>query len=140
MQRDIDMADDILFPDRSKYPSQPSIKPGQLTGAYFNQGYGPINLFEEPLSANSDETVLVANRTELIWAQQWRLHHVSGDYWTLYIKILLGINAITQFHAAEFKIGVDGKVAGLEVSIYDRNGDVNEGKVLFQKVGENIDD
>ncbi|KND86502.1 hypothetical protein TOPH_08864 [Tolypocladium ophioglossoides CBS 100239] len=131
MQRDIERADDILFPDRPKHPSPPSIKPDQLTGAYFSQGYGPINLFEEPLSANSDETILVANRTELTWAQQWRLHHVSGDSWTLHGKMLLGINAFTQFHAAEFKIGVDGKVAGLEISMYDRSGGVNESTVLF---------
>ncbi|KAM4057712.1 reverse transcriptase (RNA-dependent DNA polymerase) [Hirsutella rhossiliensis] len=137
MQRDIEKADDILFPERPKRPSPPSIKPSELTGLYSNLGYGQITLFQELLSANLDETVLVADRIELLWAQQWRLHHVSGDYWTLYSKMLLGINAVTRFYAAEFKIGVDGKVAGLEVSMYDRYGGVNEGTVLFHKVGGN---
>lgn len=132
-QRNLQKADDILFPNRPKPASPPSIKAAQLTGAYFNQGYGAIKLFEEPLSANSDKMVLVANRTELTWVQQWRLHHVSGDYWTLY-STMFGVELSTAYYAAEFKIGVDGKVAGLEVSMADQSGALSDGTVLFTKV------
>ncbi|KAM4067628.1 beta-lactamase [Hirsutella rhossiliensis] len=139
MQCDIQKADDILFPERPKYPYPPSVILSELTGFYSNLGYGRFNLVQQQLSANSDQTVLVADRTELLWAQQWRLRHVSGNYWTLYSKMLLGINTVTRFYAAEFKIGVSGKVTGLEVSMYDRYGGVDEGTVLFHKVGGNTD-
>lgn len=107
----------------------------ELAGTYYDPGYGTVTLFQEPHPDKADETILVANRTDIIWTQQWRLHHVSGDYWTLNGKLLFcNINLVLEFYAAEFKIGVDGKVAGLEVNFNDRDRQVNEGRVLFEKI------
>ncbi|KND94311.1 hypothetical protein TOPH_00768 [Tolypocladium ophioglossoides CBS 100239] len=131
--RDLKNADEILFPNRPKHALPHSVATSQLTGVYHDQGYGTIRLYEEPNPDKANETILVADRTELTWQQQFRLHHVSGDYWTVYIKYLAGLDPVMEFQTGEFKIGVDGKVSSLEVDFNDR-GDVHQGAILFNKI------
>jgi hypothetical protein len=132
IRKAIDMADQVLYPNKPKDPVPPTLGPGHLVGKYFHKGYGTVTLFEEPLSACSNKTILVANRTELTWKQQWRLHYVFGDYWTLYCKMLFGVDEIIAYGAAHFKFGVDGKASGLEITLID--GNLPGGVILFDKV------
>jgi hypothetical protein len=92
-------------------------------------------LREEPHPDRSDETILVADRHDMTWKYQMRLHHVSGDYWIIYLPLLQNPGYIVEFVAGEFKIGSNGKVIGLDVDWVNRAADEIEGKVLFKKVG-----
>jgi hypothetical protein len=130
----LEKADDILYPDRPKQSLPPSIEVDQMVGNYFNPGYGSFSLFKKTISDDPNAIIFVANRTELTWAQQWRLHHVSSNYWTLYSKLLLGINEIEGYYAAEFVAGVDGKVSSFQVQMYDQDLDINEGTIVFEKI------
>jgi hypothetical protein len=132
IRKEIDMAEDTLYPHKPKEPVPPTLSPDQLVGKYFHKGYGTVTLFEEPVSADSNTTILMANRTELTWKQQWRIHHVFGDYWIMYIKVLLGLDDVFAYSAAQFKFGDDGKLLGLEITLKD--GELLEGVFLFKKV------
>jgi hypothetical protein len=105
-----------------------------LQGIYYDPGYGRIALREQPHPDRSDEKILVADRQEMTWKYQMNLHHVSGDYWVVYLPLLENPGYFTEFVAAEFKIGNDGKPVGLQVDWVDRVTDEVEGKVLFKKV------
>jgi hypothetical protein len=43
-----------------------------------------------------------------------KLSHVSGDYWTMYFADVAGEPIAAT--SAQFKIGVDGKVSGLDMT------------------------
>ena len=134
-RRNLENADEILYPERPKQPQPSSLRVSELAGTYHDAGYGTVTLFEEPHPDKPDESLLAANRTELLWAQKWQMHHVSGNFWTSINKLLISnINIDLEIHAAEFKIGVDGKVHGFEVAVSDRNGP-HEERVLFEKIG-----
>ncbi|KAJ6439387.1 penicillin-binding protein [Purpureocillium lavendulum] len=123
MQRDRDNMEDILFPHRPKQPIPPTLPASQLVGSYYDEGYGTVTFFREPHSEKPGETLLVANRTEIIWSQQWRLKHTSGDYWSVLNKLLFcNLNLPMEFFGLEFKFGVDGKVSGFVADFETRPG------------------
>ena len=132
-QHNLEHADEILFPTLPKRPLPPTAKTAELAGTYYDSGYGTFTLFQEPHPDKLDETILVANRDELVFGQQWRLHHASGNFWTMYGNVTFcNINKLTEFHAAEFKFGVDGKATGLQVDMNGRGRLV--ARLLFEKV------
>jgi hypothetical protein len=76
---------DILYPKLPKPPLPPTVNITELQGIYYDPGYGRITLREEPHPDRSDEKILVADRHDMTWKYQMRLHHVSGDYWIIYL-------------------------------------------------------
>ncbi|KAM5529942.1 penicillin-binding protein [Fusarium oxysporum f. sp. phaseoli] len=130
----VDEAVDILYPERPNPPLPATVNTTKLQGIYYDPGYGRIALREQPHPNRSDEKILVADRQEMTWKYQMNLHHVSGDYWVVYLPLLENPGYFTEFVAAEFKIGNDGKPVGLQVDWVDRVTDEVEGKVLFKKV------
>lgn len=61
-----------------------------------------------------------------------RFSHVTGNYWLAQFFRLKRFFVIAW--AAEFKVGVDGKVAGLELQLSKPEDEINEGTVWFEKV------
>ncbi|KAL5592489.1 hypothetical protein FOBRF1_013515 [Fusarium oxysporum] len=125
---------DILYPERPNPPLPPTVNTTELQGIYYGPGYGQITLREEPHPDRSDEKILVADRQDMTWKYQMRLHHVSGDFWIIYLPLLENPGYMIEFVAGEFKIGSNGRVIGLEVDWVYRAADEIEGKVLFKKV------
>ncbi|KAH7247534.1 beta-lactamase/transpeptidase-like protein [Fusarium redolens] len=130
----VDETVDILYPERPNPPLPATVNTTKLQGIYYDPGYGRIALREKPHPNRSDEKILVADRQEMTWKYQMNLHHVSGDYWVVYLPLLENPGYFTEFVAAEFKIGNDGKPVGLQVDWVNRVTDEVEGKVLFKKV------
>ncbi|OAQ88919.1 penicillin-binding protein [Purpureocillium lilacinum] len=134
-QHDLENMEQILFPNRPEQRLPPTLPSTQLVGSYYNEGYGTVHFFTEPHPDKQGETMLVANRTEILWAQQWRMQHATGDYWAVQNKLLFcGMNIPLEFFAGEFKLGVDGKVAAFVADFESRSGQVSEGRVLFKKL------
>ncbi|OAA32355.1 Beta-lactamase/transpeptidase-like protein [Moelleriella libera RCEF 2490] len=90
----------------------------EFAGSYRSAGYGTITL-----SLGTDAGTLVAARPEPIWAQDWRLdwrlEHVSGDYFVAYVTSSGDDPARAEFFRASFDVGVDGTVRALEVAFGD---------------------
>ncbi|KAK2666513.1 Beta-lactamase/transpeptidase-like [Fusarium oxysporum f. sp. vasinfectum] len=125
---------DILYPERPNPPLPPTVNITELEGTYDGPGYGQITLREEPHPDRSDEKILVADRQDMTWKYQMRLHHVSGDFWIIYLPLLENPGYVVEFVAGEFKMGSNGRVIGLEVDWVYRAADEIEGKVVFKKV------
>ncbi|KAF5268800.1 hypothetical protein FOXYS1_294, partial [Fusarium oxysporum] len=83
-----DEAVDILYPERPQPPLPPTLNITELEGISYDPGYGRITLREDPHPGGSGEKVFVADRHDMTWKHQMRLHHVSGDYWTIYLPVL----------------------------------------------------
>ncbi|EMT73939.1 hypothetical protein FOC4_g10002981 [Fusarium odoratissimum] len=109
-----DEAVGILYPERPQPPLPPTLNITELEGISYDPGYGRITLREEPHPGGSGEKAFVADRHDVTWKHQMRLHHVSGDYWIIYLPVLENPGYIVEFVAGEFKIGSNGKVAGLQ--------------------------
>ncbi|RGP78637.1 penicillin-binding [Fusarium longipes] len=123
----------ILYPERPDPPLPPTVNITELEGTYDGPGYGKITLRKEPHPDRPDERILVADRPDMTWKYQMRLHHVSGDFWIIYLPLLENPGYVIEFVAGEFKMGSNGRVMGLEVDWVYRGADQIEGKVLFKK-------
>ena len=133
-QRDIQRAEQILFPNLPSTPHPSSLPPTKLAGEYFNKGYGSVILTEERHPTKPQEPILAAYRPEIRWGERWEMVHASGDFWTLYIKFPAHSDITTQFYSAKFEMGVDGNVTSLEVDFYDQGEGIRQGLVQFAKV------
>lgn len=128
---------DNLFPDRPDTPIPPTLAASQLAGTYYDPGYKGFTLREEENPDNSSETILVADRPEMTWRYQLKLRHVSADHWVVYSQPITG-TALKSVYAGEFMIGVDGKVASLDIRMEEDMGlygkDSKEGITSFKRV------
>jgi hypothetical protein len=122
------------FPNHpeSKIPS--SFKYIELVGSYYDPGYGTITFREEIDPENPEERLLVADRPEMTWKYRVRLHHAFADYWAGTFTTPWNPTVLNQCFPCEFKRGVNGKVAALEIEWAGRMGGLNEGKSTFKKV------
>lgn len=120
-QRDIADAVNVLFPNRPKSPLPSTLKTSDLAGKYRHSGYGPVELREKPHPTNENQTILVTGDDD-------ELHHVTGDFWVLY---LIDGNGPAGFYSAQFAVGVDGKAASLAVDVFDRREMVDEGTIVY---------
>ena len=102
----------------------------QLEGKYHDAGYGTIDLAEEK---EGNKTILVADRKDMVEAHQLRLHHVSGNFWNVHV-FGYSTNTTDGYLAGEFKIGVDGAPAALEVRLSPLDADIDEGTVLYERL------
>ena len=124
---------EMLFPNTPEPPLPPTINISQLAGSYFNDAYGKLKFREEADQENEDQVTLVADRPDATWKYQMRLRHVSSDYWIAYIASPGFYDRVFGAAAAEFKIGADGKVVGLEVDMRD-SSNLPEGKFCFHRI------
>ncbi|KAM0265635.1 hypothetical protein ACHAQJ_000069 [Trichoderma viride] len=126
---------DVLYPKRPD-PALPStLALSELVGTYYDPGYGNITLREEPHPGKPGEKILVADRPETTWRYSMHFHHVTGDYWIVYLpsSLFSGFN-FEEYVAGEFKLGADGKVSGIEVIWENRLDAMFEGKVFYKRV------
>ncbi|EFZ01955.1 beta-lactamase superfamily protein [Metarhizium robertsii] len=125
---------DNLYPSRPNPPLAPTLNTSQLAGTYYHPGFGHIRLREVINPKNPKEKVLRSDREEASWDHKFTLHHVTGDNWMIRTEMYTTVRD-TAFRS-QFKIGVDGKTAGLEVEFSDRGAEVAEAVVLFDRLKE----
>lgn len=81
--------------------------------------------------------MLVADRPDSTWQYKIQLEHVTGDYWMAYTKITDDEDSFfDDFAKGWFVIGVDGKVAALNISWQTQLGDMDEGTSSFERVDD----
>lgn len=126
---------DILYPERPDPAAPPTLAPSELVGTYYDPGYGNITLREEPHPDKPGEKILVANLPESTWKYSMHFHHVTGDYWIVYLpwSVFSGVK-FEEIVSGEFKLGADGKVSGIEVIWENRLDAMFEGKVFYKRV------
>ncbi|KHN93895.1 Beta-lactamase/transpeptidase-like protein [Metarhizium album ARSEF 1941] len=123
---------DNLYPNRPKTRLASTLNTSQLAGTYYNPGFRRIRLRDETNPRNPGENVLRSGREEASWRQNLTFHHVSGDNWIIYAD-MYSIFRNTALRS-QFKIGVDGKAAALEIEFRNRGAAVAEAVVLFDKM------
>jgi hypothetical protein len=134
-EKDVGNAAEILFPDRPSRYHPPSLDVSEFPGKYQALGYGNWEFVEVVSKGAPMGVVLVADRTDLLWKTRVTLRHVSGDFWVAFITMLEGDGLPEVFLVAEFRIGVDGKPSGLELTFKDREK-FNGGRVFLQRMKE----
>lgn len=131
-----DNATDVLFPQRPNPPLPSRVELSELIGTYYDAGYGDFTLRVEPHPSKSNEKILVADRYDMSWQYSLKMHHVSGEYWVVFVDARETSGYGELFVAGEFKLGADGKIRGLEIDWASPMDDMKDGKVLFKKIEE----
>jgi hypothetical protein len=62
------------------------------------------------------------------------MEHVTGDWWMWFSYIKHGPSDMDMFFKAEFKVGSDGKIASLDVDVYDYDEGLSQGNISYKKV------
>jgi hypothetical protein len=129
-----------LFPDAPEEPLPPSLSPSRLVGTYYNKGYGNLTFRTEERSTGGDgdgadekETLLIADRPDTTWKYSLVLSHVSGDYWAATFSVK-DTPYLVSFAAAEFKMGVDGEAASLEIDMKGPLQPKSEGLFVYERI------
>ncbi|KAJ4152924.1 hypothetical protein LMH87_009442 [Akanthomyces muscarius] len=116
----------LLYPNRPESPLPSALNNSQLVGKYSDPGYGSFNIVEREFDG---EIVLGANWLNTL---EVKFNHVTGNYWLAQFFLIKKFFVVAL--AAEFKVGVDGKAAGLELQLSKPEDEINEGSVWFEKV------
>ena len=135
-QRDFANATNILYPKRPKTPLPPSLQMTEFVGTYHNEGYGWLVIKQEHDTSIHGGLVLIAERKHdnAAWEFSLRLHHVSADFWTVYLIDTNQPSALlSPFYEGHFTIGASGNVTALSILLFDRVEMVYEGNVLFDR-------
>lgn len=124
---------DQLRPDKARkriYPDAPTPENSlplplplkAYTGEYWNDGYQNLTL--SLVDANSTslkwitaEKVLHIDASSRLWHYTVTFEHVSGNYFLAWLQDAGGNVVETSVQPADFKVGVDGKVQGLGLSL-----------------------
>jgi hypothetical protein len=127
---------DLLYPDRPAEPRPSTVDISNLTGTYYDRGYGAITFRVEEDAEDESKLVLVADRPEMTWRYRYLLRHVTSDYWVMWTWNLANPKSfMSDFAKAEFVFGVDGSVSALKVAMASNLGEYHdEGTVVFDKV------
>lgn len=105
------------------------MKIDQLVGSYHNAGYGTLNL---RLEKNGNESILVADRRDLVEAHQLRFHHVSGSFWDAAL-FYYATNSTDENLQSEFRFDVEGEPVGLDIQ-WTPPEQLGEGIVSYKRV------
>lgn len=124
----------ILYPHRPKTPLPPTLSIQAHTGTYEDVGYGQITFTIGTHPASPDETTLVAERMDRAWNETVRMEHISGDYWIWRSYIAHGPIEPVAALKAEFKVGPEGIISGLEVVNFELKEGVDEGIISYKKL------
>lgn len=73
-----------------------------------------------------------SDREEATWSQKFTFHHVTGDFWIIYAEMYATFDDTAL--RCQFKFGVDGRPAGLEIEFRGRGAQVAEAVILFEKL------
>ncbi|KND87177.1 D-aminopeptidase [Tolypocladium ophioglossoides CBS 100239] len=136
LTKDLDNALDNTYPNRPETPVAPTTSIDKLAGTYYDPGYKNITLRVKSHAKDSTKQVLTGFRENDTWPISFDLHHVSGDWWIMYLETPQNPTIYFRRYAqAEFKIGVDGAPAALQVQFDQSKAEgQNSNKVLFNKI------
>jgi hypothetical protein len=102
-----------------------------LAGIYHHEGYGTLEFRQQ---SHQGAAVLVAERSETVWAQHITLEHASGDYWTALWRFRDDDPDFGQFFKAKFVVGSSGTVDGLEVVFRAGADGFLDGVVMYERI------
>lgn len=106
-----------------------------MAGTYYDAGYKNITLRVEAHPRKAGEEVLVAVREDFTWQYEFRLEHISGTFWIMYVSMSTNpTQYLREYEKAEFRIGPDGKPAALEVGWWDRLEKTYVATTVFKRV------
>lgn len=122
------------FPHRPSTPIPAALPLAAYEGTYYHPAY--LNF---TLELTADKTTFVANRSDATWLTINTFEHVSGEYWMVFQQYAYGDRngPATEYAPVEFRVGADGKVAGMEVrwlEVEMAGPDTVEGLVWFDKI------
>ncbi|KAK2616362.1 hypothetical protein QQS21_000796 [Conoideocrella luteorostrata] len=118
---------------RAEPPLPLPIDIGNYAGTYHDAGYGKIVLKEEAAPDKPEERILVARRLDVWFQHRLELHHVSGDWWVCFFR-LLNNPGISVALPVDFRIGVDGKVSAMNIDFKNDMVGLDDGPVLFRRI------
>lgn len=118
----------LFYPDEPETPIPSSLTNEEITGHYYDPGYGHLHIAEATIAG---ETRLVANRSEAVFPYEMRFEHVSGNFWLVDVFVTDN-NSTGGVWAGEFKVGVSGKAEGLEIQL-TIPGEIGEAPVWFKR-------
>ncbi|KAM5346508.1 hypothetical protein ACJ41O_009513 [Fusarium nematophilum] len=133
-EEDYEKALDIVYPKRPDPPAPSPVSIRDLAGSYYNPGYKTLKFRVEPHPDKEGEEVLLDDREDSTWQVPMELHHVSGNWWIMYLVNPKNNCSFCEYEQVEFKIGPDGKPTAVEVDFYARIGEMYEGKIVFDRV------
>lgn len=126
-------AKNILYPNLPETPLPSSVKASQIAGTYQDAGYGEFIFEERPHPDDASKSILVATREEFLIAPRCELHHVSGDYWIMWV-MHPPTKSIMDWQPVTVKVGPDGEVSELEVKYQLFYEKTDQGSVFLKKV------
>ncbi|KAH6647997.1 beta-lactamase/transpeptidase-like protein [Truncatella angustata] len=132
-----DKAEDILYPGRPKQAVKPTLPLESYTGTYFSPGWRnmTITLIDENTMRNRrPKAQLRVHRPDSSWSFAGELEHVTGEYWILYSSFATLPVQPLEISPLDFRIGADGKIAGLELEFGNAPKGAGEGVVSFEKI------
>lgn len=109
------------------------MKASQIAGTYHDVGYGEFIFEERTHPDDTTKSILVATREEFLATLQYELHHVSGDYWIMWV-MHLPTKLISDWQPVTVKVGPDGKVSELELKYQLFYEKIDQGSVFLKKV------
>jgi hypothetical protein len=130
IEKGVQNVPDEIYPDRPKPPLPSPLNNSQIVGKYFNPGYGYLDILEAQIDGDS---MLVANRSNMLTPYELRLNHTSANYWLSYVYIN-DQHGLAGAWGTEFKVGVDGMPTGVELQLSQPGEENGEGNVLFKRV------
>ena len=118
-----------FYPDLPS-PTLPLTLPiSEYTGNYFHPGYRAVSVY---LDCKPNPPQLRADRDEATFPEFFRLKHVSGNHFLIYVDGTGDFSALyPEIYPAEFKIGADGKPFALGIRWESQMGDK---KIWLEKV------
>jgi len=137
-----DTAIDEYFPHRAQPPVSRALPLSAYTGTYHNPGYQNLVIQQSDDDStrrhvlskgkNSRQRELFVAHHDRVWKMDFEFEHVSGEHWLVYIDFKNTPNRLMhQYSKAQFRIGFDGKVEGVDVE-HTEGG--SEGVVRYTKV------
>jgi hypothetical protein len=114
--REPDKARKTIYPNAPRGSSLPPPLPlGDYTGEYCDDGYRCLTVILQaasstPLTWIAAEKVLHVEVSDKAWRHSITLEHVNGNYFLAWLHDMFGNGTVVGVAAAEFQVGVDGKV------------------------------
>ncbi|KAK0707492.1 hypothetical protein B0H67DRAFT_685799 [Lasiosphaeris hirsuta] len=138
MGKKLENAVDILFPAYKSKPLPHSLLVEAYVGTYYHPAYRNMTLELEVTTSKGGQTtrILKADRSDFTWQTVATFEHVSGEYWVMSLKLAQApaSTLLADFAAAEFKVGVDGKVTQLGVEWRDTLSGVVDGWIWYDRI------
>lgn len=132
----LDNALDIAFLNRPQKIVAPTTSIQRLAGTYYDPGYKNLTLQVKSHIDTANE-VLVGFRENDTWPIRFDLHHVSSDWWIMYMEEVQSPTIFSRgFARAEFEFGVDGSPTALvmQFDMSKSEAERRDTRVRFNKI------